>query len=194
MWSHHVWWIRYVTHAKSSRLMYTRDMNHSHMRLDAFTQYITSVTSVWMSRSVCNRHWHVAHVKESCPNVDESWDMCVRVISHMRMSRSVCNRHWHVAHVNESCLNVDESCLNVISCVNESICLQQMLACRACEWVMSQCGWVMSQCDLMRECIMSHVWPHHETQHHPQWDMTHSYVRHDSFACATWLVHLCNVT
>ena len=26
------------------------------------------------------------------------------------------------------------------------------------------------------------------------WDMTHSYVRHDSFICATWLIHMCDMT
>jgi len=25
-------------------------------------------------------------------------------------------------------------------------------------------------------------------------DMTHSYVRHDSFICATWLIHMCDMT
>jgi len=26
------------------------------------------------------------------------------------------------------------------------------------------------------------------------WDMTHSYVWHDSFICVTWLIHMCDVT
>jgi len=41
---------------------------------------------------------------------------------------------------------------------------------------------------LVCACDMIHTW------HIYICDMTHSYVRHDSFICATWLIHMCDMT
>ena len=69
-------------------------------------------------------------------------------------------------------------------------------------------GTHMNESSHTYEWVMSHIWMSHVTHmneschehgsficmtHIRMCDMTHSYVRHDSFICVTWLIHMCNM-
>ena len=46
----------------------------------------------------------------------------------------------------------------------------------------------MTHSDVRHDSFKCETWLIH------MWDMTHSYVRHDSFRCVPWLIQICDVT
>jgi len=52
---------------------------------------------------------------------------------------------------------------------------------------------------LIHICDVTHSYVRHDSFECATWrihmcNMTHPYVRHDSFICATWLIHMCDMT
>ena len=59
------------------------------------------------------------------------------------------------------------------------------LTCATCHDSFVCVPWLIHMCD------MTHSYVRHDSF---MCDMTHSHVRHDSFICATWLIHMCDMT
>jgi len=130
---------------------------------------------IWMS--------HVTHMDESCHKYDcvmshiwihhvthmnESCHTYECAMSHMRMS--------HITHMNKSCHTYERGATCVETC--EAFC--------SAVFVTSNCAMSLSLCcSSPCDCATWLV------------DMGNStlpYVRHDSFVCATPLIHMCDVT
>jgi len=173
------------THAVSDvthiRLMYTRDMNHSHMRCLMSRVYIRRVTRLNKICHTCEYEsyytrvnqphvWmnHVTHVNESrLARVNESSRTCGCVMSRMWMS--------HVTRVNESC----RTCEWVMSRVWMSHVAHVNESCHACEWVMSRV-WLSHVAHVNESChacewVMSHMWMSHITHEN---ELCHKFEEH----------------
>jgi len=136
---------------------------------------------------------HVTHMNESCHTYE--W-----VMSHIWMSH-VTHITSHVTHVKDHpwlihMCDMPHLLLHAVTHMNES--------CHTYEWVMAQVQTRhvthMNESWHTYECVISHTWmTTHLTSPSSQLGllgrlihmcaMTHSYMRHDSFTCVTWLIH-----
>jgi len=126
------------------------------------------------------------------PRTDMSLQHSLRSVCRF-VACKVCLSHesWVMSHVSATRVSVygmsHVNTSRVMSRVNESC--HVWMSHVTCEWVMSR---VNESC---------HVWLYvrHDSFICATWlihtcNMTHSYVRHDSFIRATWLIYMCDMT
>jgi len=137
----------------------------------------------------CNTLQHTATHSVSCHTYE--W-----VMSHIRMSHSLAHIRMGHTYDERNVTVMDESCHiyeRVMSHIRTSHITHTNESCHTYEWV-------TNGSDMWREkCNMTHPYVRHDSFVCVTWiihmcDMTHTYVWHDSFVCVTWLIRMCDMT
>ena len=149
-------------------LLHTWDMTPSCVRHDSFTCE-TWLLHMWdMTRS------YVRHDSFICETwLLRMWDM---TLAHVQIAIQIICGTWllHVWDMTPSCLRHD---------------------CSTCE------TWLLHMWDMTPSCVenmtpscvrhRSCIYANCNSDH--LWDITLLYVKHDSFMCGTWLIHMCDM-
>jgi len=175
-------YVRHVSFIRVTCLIRTSDMTHSNLWQDLLISVIWPVhVSHDAFMCVTLTRWYVSHDSFICA----LWLIHVCDMNHWYLSHDMCDvKHWFMRR---------ESFI----CATSLVRMRHMTS--SCMWHAS----FMYVTWLILTCCMIHWYMWHGSP--PLWhihnappvhtsDMTHFYVRHDSFLCATWLISIYDMT
>ena len=168
---------------------------------------------IWMSHgtfvlaSCCTSKWFMTHATwlwhDSSEDIRDS--VCCSVLQYVAVCCSVLQRVaaccidlCYTTHLKTSETQCVAVCCSVLQCV--AVCCSVLQCVAVCCSVLHRLMLHDSSKDMRDPWNMMHdTWDMAHVQHGAtwlihMWDMTHSYVRHDSFICAAWLIHMCDMT
>jgi len=152
-------------------------MTHSYARNDIF------IGEAWFIHTWGMTHSYVMHDALIC----EAWHIHQWGMTHMRYDASM-----HMC-ITRQCVCLC-ACACACACVRARACACVCVCtCTSQDTLHVQVHfnmWDMTHTCVWHKC--DKTWPSASTYFFQVSDMTHLYVRHDAFTCASWLIHMCN--